>query len=847
MLGLDPDSAPKSLRSMNPTRATGVKPVDVTSARSTFRQAWIRHRRVLRSQNLQQLGDPVEWCGCSNRYEFAEHVLGTLRCNFAPGRKATHIFPVSLKSNTPTRSNIQLLSFDVVSMNFNADFNSSATICEWLDDGTSPEDLQIETRRPWAKTYRLTRDGCSRFLKDLPPIQAQAISAMPLLSARFPKIVPQTVAVDETRGLILLEDHGGTDMECRPGLERKQLILETYAGLQAEAAECDDLVSTLPRIDLGTLVPQLLTFLDPKGTRPAAFGPALAKDYFDEDRCSYYFELFGARAAQLAALIGAADQLPVTINHCDLPAGNAAVRQNGELIIYDWDEAVAGPAGMSLHNFFSGCAIPCEMLLYPSTSKGSQRDDYRKLIGSYLRTLATNRYCSPAALNEGIPGAVCAGVIQYLLNYARFLPQDASDRDDIADIMRSRLNDLLDLGDLLQTDSRDQTLTLSDDYWKHDRGDRACQLLSMYTQRHPDDLDMSLRYAEFLRRDGDSDEANSVYRQQLELYPEKASVHHSYGLFLLDELEFEAAVEQLSVALELGGSQADLSPALDEASELLEVCRRAEIPDDIPTIRISEDERAHGEMNTRRKRLAVRLFRKYGTLLIEGAFPVNLVQELHETYLSRYQRYFTNEKKTDALKVGSKRYMITVDIDGPFNSPQVYANPFIEPIIQEVLGPSMIMGGFNSVCSLPESQHMRIHKDHPALFPESRDPDSLPGFAVTAVVAMRGFNADAGTTRVYKGSHDVSSRKVRQMDHQDPDGPQGSCLLMDYRLSHQGRANRSDEIRPILTMIYHRPWFRDIVNYGMQDPLRMSDEAYQQVPEVHRHLFDWARDTTSQA
>lgn len=735
----------------------------------------------------------------------------------------------------------------MVSTNSDSQFNSSVSICEWLGDGTSPDDLQIETRRPWAKTYRLNRNGSARFLKDLPPIQSQAIAAMPLLSSRFPDVVPQTVAVDEKRGLILLEDHGGTDMERRPNPETKQQLLETYARLQAEAVECEELIARLPRIDLDALIPQLLSFLDPGQSGPASFGPARAKDFFDEDRCRYYFELFSTRAAELTTLIGTADQLPLTVNHCDLRAGNAAVRQNGELIIYDWDEAVAGPAGLSLHNFFSGCASPCEMLLYPKTARGARRAEYRKYLSSYLRTLATHHYSSPKALNEGIPGAVCAGVIHYVLSYARFLPEGSSDRDDIGEIIRRRLNDLLDLGDLLHTDSRDTTVALADDYWNRDRGDRACQLLSMYTQRHPDDLEMSLLYADFLQRDGDSDEAHSVYQEVLKRYPEQPVVRRGYGLFLLDALKFEDAVEHLSAAIELGASEADLLPALNEATELLEVCRRAEMPDEIPTIRISEDEQNHAELNARRKRLAVRLFRKYGTLLVENAFPVPLVQELYDTYVERYQRYFTNEKKADALKVGSKRYMITVDVEGPFNSPQVYANPFIEPIIREVLGPEMIMGGFNSVCLLPESQHMRIHKDHPALFPESRDPDSLPSFAITAVVAMRGFNAEAGTTRVYKGSNHVSSRKARQMDHQDPEGPQGSCLLMDYRLSHQGRANRSDEIRPILTMIYHRPWFRDIVNYGMQDPLRMSDEAYEQVPEQHRHLFDWARHTASQS
>ena len=136
---------------------------------------------------------------------------------------------------------------------------------------------------------------------------------------------------------------------------------------------------------------------------------------------------------------------------------------------------------------------------------------------------------------------------------------------------------------------------------------------------------------------------------------------------------------------------------------------------------------------------------------------------------------------------------------------------------------------------------MRVHKDHPALFLEADDPDAFPSFAITAIVPMLGFNAVSGTTRVWKGSHLCSSKKAEQMEFQDPSAPRGSCLLMDYRLTHQGRGNQSDKVRPILTMIYHRPWFRDIANYGKQEPLLMSDHAFEQVPEDHRHLFDWAR------
>lgn len=724
----------------------------------------------------------------------------------------------------------------------NMDFNTLGSICEWLDDGTTPDDLQIETQRPWARTYRLNTCDGQRFLKDLPPIQASALAAMPLLSEQFPNVVPQTAAVEPARGLLLLEDHGGTDMGRRPSTEQKLQILQTYAGIQVEAKSSDELIAVLPRVELNKLVPQLLTFLDPNGKGPADFGPALAKHFFDSDRCQYYHQLFESRADRLSALIAASDRLPVTVNHCDLRAGNIAVREDGELVIYDWDEAVAGPAGMSLHNFFSGCAIPSEMLLHPSTVGRNVRSQDRKLLGGYLRTLASQGYAEPEALNAGIPGAICAGVIQYLLSYARFLPVVESYREDIADILRRRLNDLLSLGDLLHTESSRETVDLCEDYWNRDRGDRACDLMAMYTRTRPFDLDMHLRYAEDLQRADEIEETDMVYQDLVKQFPEEPRVARDYGKFLLEELRLEAAQEQFLVALELGAAPWEIDPSLDETTELLEVCSRAERADEIPAIRISQAEQSSGQLNPRRRRLAVRLFKKYGTLMIENAFPVELVQQLHTEYLSRYQHYFTNDKKDDALKVGSKRYMITVDVDGPFNSPQVYANSFIEPIVRNMLGEKMILGGFNSVCSLPDSQNMRIHKDHPALFPEMRNPDSLPSFAITAVVSMRGFNSTVGTTRVYKGSHNVSSNEARKMDHQDPEGPPGSCLLMDYRLTHQGRANRSDDVRPILTMIYHRPWFRDIVNYGMQEPLRISDEAYAEVPEQFQQLFAWTRD-----
>ena len=90
-----------------------------------------------------------------------------------------------------------------------------------------------------------------------------------------------------------------------------------------------------------------------------------------------------------------------------------------------------------------------------------------------------------------------------------------------------------------------------------------------------------------------------------------------------------------------------------------------------------------------------------------------------------------------------------------------------------------------------------------------------------------------------KGSHLVDSSLAAKMDVQDPVVPLGSCLLNDYRVSHRGMANRSDVVRPILTIIYNRPWFRDFKNYSKQPPLRCSLRAYQAMEEDHQRFFAW--------
>ena len=69
----------------------------------------------------------------------------------------------------------------------------------------------------------------------------------------------------------------------------------------------------------------------------------------------------------------------------------------------------------------------------------------------------------------------------------------------------------------------------------------------------------------------------------------------------------------------------------------------------------------------------------------------------------------------------------------------------------------------------------------------------------------------------------------------------GDVYLMDFRLIHAGTANQSDQARPILYLVYSRPWFREDLNFDEQPPIRISRKQYQRVPSEYRHLFASAR------
>lgn len=237
---------------------------------------------------------------------------------------------------------------------------------------------------------------------------------------------------------------------------------------------------------------------------------------------------------------------------------------------------------------------------------------------------------------------------------------------------------------------------------------------------------------------------------------------------------------------------------------------------------------------------AAALFRESGTLIVRGVLPPALVHSLQGAFMTKYQAYFSDTDTLDALPVGNKRKMITVTVEGVFNNPRIYANPFVFPIMQGILGERVILNGHGAVASLPGAATQHTHRDYTGLFLDEAIDSRIPTFAVTVVIPLVAIDETVGGTRVCPGSHNATEAACRSLEGFDPVMSLGDCLLMDYMLVHAGQANKSDTVRPILYNIYSRPWFRDDANYVKQKSLVVPEIEYQRIPQALKPLFSWS-------
>lgn len=697
--------------------------------------------------------------------------------------------------------------------------------------------IELVSRAPWATTYRLRQSGAGAYLK-LVHGQSPATVALPgKLAAHLPGSVPTVLAQDLPRGWLLSADHGGTTLDYDAEPAELVDVLQLYARLQARARHEPSLLLGLPVVELQALPQGLLNFLSPAPAGFEAAGRASAAYFIGDEYAAGYHRLFKRRLALMTAHLDAAKRLPPTLNHGDLRPPNVGRDASGAPLLMDWDDVAVGPAGLSLHGLFGGCSLPHVLLSGSAAAKAAADTPNGRLAAAYLDTLVEACYATRKTLQRALPAAAFAGTIQFVLNFAAYGTPDR--QEDIGVTLLERLGSLLDVCDLLTAPDRALALDLADDYLADGQLERARGLLEDLVARDDQDLAAVSRLAKLALAQEQFDFAAEVARHGLGLSPDDAALHACLGLAESARLSFGRAEASLKRAMSLAPDQPAYRQDLARVQSLARQRRMAAKVGVMPTLSLSPEQAEARELKPDQAALGAALFKRYGVVQVDNAFPAAMIEKLQKAFFDRYTPYFREDKHPDALYLGDKRYMLTVDLDDPFNDPDLIGMPTLMPIISEVLGHDFVLGGYTAVISLPGAKDQGRHKDHPALFAGSRWHHSLPSFTVQVSIPLVPLNALTGPTRYHKGTHRIDSEEAQNTPFQDPDIALGGCLLHDYRCMHLGVGNRSDVVRPMLSLIFTRPWFKDYKNYDKQPPLRLSRAAYEQLPEDLQPLFSW--------
>jgi tetratricopeptide (TPR) repeat protein len=463
-------------------------------------------------------------------------------------------------------------------------------------------------------------------------------------------------------------------------------------------------------------------------------------------------------------------------------------------------------------------------------------------ILAYRSQLVKNTYCTdPTQLRKALPGAVCLGLIREINDISHRSSDGEKQYLAQADALTTALSDLVDCCDLLVLNDYSTALNFAKNYINCGQTLRAQAILQKLLHKNSEDADVLQLLGQILEFDLDLDGAIEFYQKAVSLRPDDWVLHKDLGIAMLGKLEFDGGISSLQRALDQAPDNPDLLNEIKRAETLRKWLQDAALDDVMPTIAPCDEELAEGQFREESLALAEHLYHKHGTLHISNVFDIAMINDCKTQFVDEYKNYLGDQKQDDALQIGHRRFQVSIALHGSFNQPDFYANPFVLGIIKRLVGQDAIIGSTVCATSLPGSKDQHLHKDHRALFTvdEYDKPITIPPVSITTMIPLVSLTKENGTTLVKKGSHRLGTAASDKLADQVPLVPAGSCFLMDLALSHQGMGNQTDQVRPIINMVYHRRWFADNKNFKKQPPLQIKSAEFAKIPKQHRQLFDW--------
>jgi hypothetical protein len=234
---------------------------------------------------------------------------------------------------------------------------------------------------------------------------------------------------------------------------------------------------------------------------------------------------------------------------------------------------------------------------------------------------------------------------------------------------------------------------------------------------------------------------------------------------------------------------------------------------------------------------------KHGLHVYRRLFPRPLLERLRREVL-RLHASGALRRRGLVRDIGG-RYTAALPLTGPFLDERLYAPGALRPTLDALLGPDWRLGSLEAVISLPGSseQYQRLKGGSRVGF--AGDLSRLPPYALALATPLCDVDEDTGPTVLWPGSHRAALRARipseaavrREYPEARMTGRFGFSYLYDYRTFHRGTPNMSREPRPLLMLVYVRPWYRDPNLADVRSGLALSPKDLKRVPARLRERF----------
>jgi ectoine hydroxylase-related dioxygenase (phytanoyl-CoA dioxygenase family) len=159
---------------------------------------------------------------------------------------------------------------------------------------------------------------------------------------------------------------------------------------------------------------------------------------------------------------------------------------------------------------------------------------------------------------------------------------------------------------------------------------------------------------------------------------------------------------------------------------------------------------------------------------------------------------------------GAQRFYVTLPFDTPFADEELFADPDILAIVENLVGKDFTMVQLATDTPLRGSDYQDIHRDAPPLFPEMEQ--ETPSFQLAVNFPLVSVTPENGPFEVARGTHLMTKEQGLKLieSGEKPLEPiclaLGDVMIRDVRGLHRGTPNKTDEPRPMCVIGYSRRW-----------------------------------------